>query len=1505
MTYQLAANSSYSSGVSYALASGSLPSGVSLSTSGGLSGTFAATSGATDPYASYVTCFMPLIGSQGSTYFVDQTGLSTVATVGQPIISTAVLSTGALALNGSSALQLTASSASTFSFGANDFTIECSVYLTTVQAAYFVASLATTTTYSWWVYYNTGYLVFSYSNNGTTFTQTTYAWTPVANTWYQIAVVRKGSNVYAFVNGSQIGSTYTTSLGTLFAVSTAQIGYNQSSAASYLVGSVDAVRITNGFGRYTANYAVYAATYSAATDPYSSYVTSLIPFTGSSGSTTFVDQTALSTFATVGSPSIAISPISNGALYLNGSSALKLTSSGSTFSFGANDFTMEASVYLTSLSGTIAPLGSWATTSTWSWLWQITSTTFALSYSTTGSAVAATPSVTWSPALYTWYQIAVVRKGSSLYYFVNGTQIGTTQTISGSLFAVSTMQVGYDQQTATQYVNGYIEGVRITNGFGRYTTSYTPSSFVAINPVSFQTINPATYLFAIGASDTYSTVARTFTMPATTLSWSTAANLGTYVQQTAVSIPLITTASSGTVATSYTVTSGTLPTGLALVSSNIIGTLPAISSNTTYNFTVTAFAGANAVAGNPLAMTLNAVTTATSDAYAGNVTLLGHFDNGSFADVMGHSATLSGSPTITANEFGLYNESLYLNGSSYLFYTPTNSEFQLGSGNFTIECSVYPMALPSNTNISLVCATAASNLSYGVFIYNAALYVAWSTNGTSYGTSIALGGTIALNAWSTLAVSRSGSTLYGYVNGVLVGTSTTLGASTLFAGTSPITLGAGVGAYFTGYMDEVRVTVGIARYTGSSYTYTTAVPFPNPPAALAISGSTTYGGLPAANAGSITYGGAYTTNAAPGFPIAIIGGSPFTLTVTPAYPSQPITSYTLASGSLPAGLSLSSTTGVSGTTTNPASTTSYTFAITATDGYSTYSKTVLAEVLHGVAPTWVTPSGSLLTQVQGENVYYQLSATANALTLTTSAAATLAGTTLTFSSTTGVIVGMTIVGTLIPSKTTVSAVTSTTVTTSQVIPPIPTSTTLNFTPSPVTYAVTTGALPSGLTLSTTGLISGMLGYVTSNTTTNFTVTASAGLSTAQSFSITTLASATVDPYIANVVFESYFIGNAGTSGGTLFYDTAGHTVSTVVGSPTLSTVTSITGGASLYLNGSSSIAFAPFGTEFQFGANNFTIEFSACFSTTTGTQTMLIFGSTAGVSLQIAWLPSSLVVDYTTNGTTGIANLTIAFTPVINTWYTIAYVRSGANTYLFVNGNIIGTSTTSMGTLYNSTFPLVLGADTYPASEYFTGYLDAVRITNGIARYTGNYTPSTALFQEVYFPPLTAVSLPSSLGSLGTQVQGSTFGVYITANSPTRCPTRCHPAPCRPVSRSMRPLVSSAACCRPWPATPRRISPSPRPMAPARRCNPTRSPRRRAASPIAHRLWWLRKCISTACTGRPVSSMSRAIRSHSARRPPACRSSSTMCGCAAAVRCFSMAWRALSTSARPQRATAR
>jgi hypothetical protein len=74
----------------------------------------------------------------------------------------------------------------------------------------------------------------------------------------------------------------------------------------------------------------------------------------------------------------------------------------------------------------------------------------------------------------TWYHYAASRSGNTLRIFLNGTQT-TSATVTGSYTNSAVgLRVGDDPVGSNPAFNGYLQDVRITKGYARYTANFTP-----------------------------------------------------------------------------------------------------------------------------------------------------------------------------------------------------------------------------------------------------------------------------------------------------------------------------------------------------------------------------------------------------------------------------------------------------------------------------------------------------------------------------------------------------------------------------------------------------------------------------------------------------------------------------------------------------------------------------------------------------------------------------------------------------------------------------------------------------------------------------------------------------------------------------------------------------------------------------------------------------------------------------------------------------------------------
>ena len=78
-----------------------------------------------------------------------------------------------------------------------------------------------------------------------------------------------------------------------------------------------------------------------------------------------------------------------------------------------------------------------------------------------------------------------------------------------------------------------------------------------------------------------------------------------------------------------------------------------------------------------------------------------------------------------------------------------------------------------------------------------------------------------------------------------------------------------------------------------------------------------------------------------------------------------------------------------------------------------------------------------------------------------------------------------------------------------------------------------------------------------------------------------------------------------------------------------------------------------------------------------------------------------------------------------NVWYHVAFTRSGNTWRLFLNGTVEDTLTSSSNMTNGSRGSLDIG-QLYTAYAPMAGWIDDLRITVGVARYTSNFTPPTS-----------------------------------------------------------------------------------------------------------------------------------------------------------------------------------
>ena len=260
---------------------------------------------------------------------------------------------------------------------------------------------------------------------------------------------------------------------------------------------------------------------------------------------------------------------------------------------------------------------------------------------------------------------------------------------------------------------------------------------------------------------------------------------------------------------------------------------------------------------------------------------------------------------------------------------------------------------------------------------------------------------------------------------------------------------------------------------------------------------------------------------------------------------------------------------------------------------------------------------------------------------------------------------------------------------------------------------------------------------------SFTFKANDGMADSNVATISILVASTAG---GNDSYAKSLLHMNGTDGSTTFADNAagGTHTWTAFGNAQIDITQSKFGGVSGLFDGSGDYIQTPYSEDFDFGTGDFTWDLWARWNSLPAAESSHVFITvgrmTDNNNVNVFYLNNN-------NGTYRLYFVAIAggvtkanyyqtsgwsVSPGI--WYHLALVRSGGNVYIFVNG-ISQTLTASTPTGSNSITPALNEATTIARYGNYTGYdyngwLDEVRISKGIARWTSNFTPPTQEYSD-------------------------------------------------------------------------------------------------------------------------------------------------------------------------------
>ncbi|WP_430715484.1 putative Ig domain-containing protein, partial [Ralstonia flaminis] len=828
------------------------------------------------------------------------------------------------------------------------------------------------------------------------------------------------------------------------------------------------------------------------------------------------------------------------------------------------------------------------------------------------------------------------------------------------------------------------------------------------------------------------------------------------------------------------------------------------------NFTVTATdsstgTGPFSATSGPLTLTINAPTISVSPVSLPMATVATSYSQ----TVSASGGTASYTYAVTS---GSLPSGMTLSSGGVLSGTPTAG----GAFNFTVTATdssggagpytgsrAYSFAVNAPT-LSITPASGSLSASAGV-AYSQTFSTSGGTAPYHYSLSVNSGTLPAgVSFNSTTGVLSGTPTSTGTVNFTITGTDsstgtgpyTTSGTYTLTTAAptisvSPITLSAAtVGA---AYSQTVSASGGTAPYT---YAVTSGAL----PAGLtlssggSLSGTPTAGGtfnftITATDANSYTGARAYSLTVS----VPTIAVSPTTLpgaTIATAY-SQTITAsggtapygYVITSGSLPAGMALTTGGVLSGT---PTAGGTFNFTVTATDSSagtgSPYTGS-RAYTLSVASPTLtITPASGALNGVAGTAYSRNFSASGgtspytytfvvNSGSLPTGLSWNAGTATLSGTPTTAGTVNFSVTATDSSSGSGPYAVTGTYALTVSVptiavapatlpSPAIATAYSQAVSASggngPYTYAVTAGALPVGLTLSSTGTLSGT---PTAGGTFNFTLRAtdSNGFSGSQAYSITLNApTLTLTPSSGslNATLSQAFNQTFSMAGGTAPYH---YSISTNSGTlPTGIVFNTATGTLAGTPTAAGTVNFTITATDSSTGTGPYTA--SGTYTLTAAAPTIIVSPSslpagTVGVAYSQMASASGGTAPYTYTVTAGTlpAGLslnsstgTLSGTPTAGGTFNLTITATDANSY---------TGTRSLSLTVGAA-TLTVSPSTVPGATVSTAYSQSVSTSGGTAPYTYAVTAGT----------LPAGMTLSSAGVLsGTPTAGGNFNFTVTS----------------------------------------------------------------------------------------------------------------------------------------------
>lgn len=357
--------------------------------------------------------------------------------------------------------------------GSNDFTLELWLRPTSIAPACVFFETRSNATSGWALVLTAAGAIQLY-NAGVGQTASTANIT--VNNWSHVALVKTGSTIAYYINGTFAGNA-TTSISALATEQIFFFGRNYAGSSPY-IGFIDEIRFTMNLARYSSNFTPATKRFSDGNDLdyYWQNTVALLPMDGANGSVAVTDV-------------VGHTVTNGGGVLMNNTNQLFAGVNTANFDGGGNSYLVMADSEEWTITQPNAYQGGNYTWECWIrpgslvnpvtifgglnagniCLLQTTNGGFALYLN--GSSNNGFSTATGLVGVNTWYHIALVKQGGQWSLYRNGVQVATNTYAGAITNATGNFGIGITPGIGWIY-NGRMADFRVTKGVARYTSNF-------------------------------------------------------------------------------------------------------------------------------------------------------------------------------------------------------------------------------------------------------------------------------------------------------------------------------------------------------------------------------------------------------------------------------------------------------------------------------------------------------------------------------------------------------------------------------------------------------------------------------------------------------------------------------------------------------------------------------------------------------------------------------------------------------------------------------------------------------------------------------------------------------------------------------------------------------------------------------------------------------------------------------------------------------------------------